>query len=184
MKIEDLKPAKYNPRSITPEALEGLCSSIGEFGDISGLVLNKKTGNLVAGHQRLRVIKEAAVEGPEIRRGKVWAKIKVKRGKKTMIEEISVPVRVVDWPLEKEKAANLTANNPHLTGEFTPGAIELIGELEVDASQLTVDLMLDRLKVDIEEAVDPGGRHVEFDASAGNEVKKARCPECGHEFPV
>lgn len=38
--INDLRAAPYNPRSIQPDALAGLQASIGEFGDVSGLVFN------------------------------------------------------------------------------------------------------------------------------------------------
>lgn len=157
MKIEDLKPAEYNPRSITPEALEGLRSSIGEFGDISGIVWNKRTGNLVAGHQRLQAVKDAAVEGPEVRRGKLWAKIKVQRGKKKAVEEIRLPIRVVNWGVTKEKAANIAANNPHIEGAFTREVLGLIEELEVDAETLTVDIRLNELAGDFLAKIDTEG---------------------------
>ena len=46
--IEDLKPASYNPRRISDRAARALAKSIGDFGDLSGIVWNKRTGNLVA----------------------------------------------------------------------------------------------------------------------------------------
>ena len=51
--IDDLKPASYNPRKISKKAFEGLEVSLKKFGDISGIVWNKRTGNLVSGHQRV-----------------------------------------------------------------------------------------------------------------------------------
>jgi len=45
--IDDLKADPKNPRKISPEALDGLRYSLGEFGDLSGLVWNKRTGTLV-----------------------------------------------------------------------------------------------------------------------------------------
>lgn len=38
MKLTDLKPAAYNPRTITDEQLERLKKSLKEFGDLSGIV--------------------------------------------------------------------------------------------------------------------------------------------------
>ena len=58
MKLSDLKPAPYNPRTITPEAVQALQVSLSEFGDISGIVWNKRTKHLVAGHQRLEALKK------------------------------------------------------------------------------------------------------------------------------
>ncbi len=49
--FDDLRPAHYNPREITAEAAEGLRHSLVEFGDISGIVWNQRTGNLVCGHR-------------------------------------------------------------------------------------------------------------------------------------
>ena len=40
------------------------------------------------------------------------------------------PVRVVDWSLGREKAANVAANNPAIGGEFTDGLGELLREIE------------------------------------------------------
>ena len=51
MPLADLKPAPYNPRTISEEALKGLGVSLEEFGDISGFTWNKQTGHLVTGHQ-------------------------------------------------------------------------------------------------------------------------------------
>ena len=54
--IPDLKPAPYNPREITADALKRLQRSVEEFGDISGIVWNRQTGNMVSGHQRLKAL--------------------------------------------------------------------------------------------------------------------------------
>jgi hypothetical protein len=58
MNLSDLKSASYNPREISEKSFEGLKCSIEEFGDLSGIVFNKRTGNLVAGHQRVKAIQD------------------------------------------------------------------------------------------------------------------------------
>jgi len=60
--LADLRAASYNPREITQEALEGLGHSLEEFGDISGIVWNKRTGHLVAGHQRVEALRAAVLD--------------------------------------------------------------------------------------------------------------------------
>ena len=105
--LDDLRPAAYNPRKIDAESLAGLGVSLREFGDISGLVWNSRTGNLVAGHQRLAALKaeygdELAMDGEAV---------VAPTGER-------FPVRVVDWDEKTEKAANVAANNPHIAGEF------------------------------------------------------------------
>lgn len=46
--LKDLNPAAYNPRQIDDAALTGLKYSLTEFGDLSGIVFNARTGSLVA----------------------------------------------------------------------------------------------------------------------------------------
>ena len=55
-KLSELKPSTYNPRQISPEQLKALEDSMEKFGYIDPLVWNKRTGNLVSGHQRLKVL--------------------------------------------------------------------------------------------------------------------------------
>lgn len=40
------------------------------------------------------------------------------------------PVRVVDWTRERQRTANLAANNPHTAGEFTVEVEDILAELE------------------------------------------------------
>lgn len=81
------KLATYNPRvTLKPGdgEYEKLERSIKEFGLVEPLVWNKRTGNLVGGHQRFAVLQaQGATE---------------------------VEVSVVDLPLEKEKTLNIALN--------------------------------------------------------------------------
>ena len=57
--IEDLLPANYNPRqNIQPgdKEYEKLKKSIEEFGYVDPVIWNEQTGNIVGGHQRLKVL--------------------------------------------------------------------------------------------------------------------------------
>ena len=59
MKISDLRPADYNPRQDLqpgdPE-YEKIANSLTEFGYVEPVVWNEQTGNVVGGHQRLKVL--------------------------------------------------------------------------------------------------------------------------------
>ncbi len=59
--IENLSPAKYNPRKDLqpgdPE-YEKLLRSVEEFGYVEPIIWNKRTGNIVGGHQRFKVLKQ------------------------------------------------------------------------------------------------------------------------------
>lgn len=70
MKIKDLKAAGYNPRKISDKHLAMMKKSMVEFGDLSGIIFNRRTGNLVGGHQRVKnfdpdweIIKEKFQDG-------------------------------------------------------------------------------------------------------------------------
>ena len=58
--IDKLKPAEYNPRKDLkpgdPE-FEKLKRSVEEFGYVEPIIWNKRTGVVVGGHQRLKVLK-------------------------------------------------------------------------------------------------------------------------------
>ena len=58
--VDKLKPAKYNPRKeLLPgdAEYEKLKRSITEFGYVEPVIWNKRSGNVVGGHQRLTVMK-------------------------------------------------------------------------------------------------------------------------------
>ena len=112
--IEDLRPAPYNPRSITDEASTGLRASMQRFGDISGIVWNRRSGTLVCGHQRVKQLRELGAELTEDRDALV-----LPNGDR-------FPVRVVDIDLGEEMTANVTANNEHIGGAFTAGASDVL----------------------------------------------------------
>lgn len=95
--FEDLKPAPYNPRKIKAKAAAGLGKSIEDFGDISGVTWNKRTGCLVTGHQR---VAELQKRGGKIKNGAI------------VLDGKSFAIRVVDWPKKREMAANVAAIEP------------------------------------------------------------------------
>ena len=116
--VKDLKPATYNPRKISDEALAQLKESITRFKMVDPIIVNsapKRDGVVVGGHQRLRAAKEL--------------------GHKT------VPVVYVNIPsIEKEKELNLRLNRN--TGEWDFSKLkafdlELLLDIGFDDSDLT-----------------------------------------------
>jgi len=87
IKIDKINPAAYNPRKdLQPGDPEykKLKRSINTFGYVEPLVWNKRTGNLVGGHQRFKILIEKGVK--------------------------EVEVSVVNLDDEKERALNLALN--------------------------------------------------------------------------
>lgn len=85
--VEKINPAEYNPRvDLQPDDDEykQIKKSLNEFGCVEPLVWNKRTGNLVSGHQRLKVL--------------------IAAGAKT------ITCSVVDLDPNREKALNIALN--------------------------------------------------------------------------
>lgn len=62
--VEKLNPAKYNPRKDLKKGdpeYEKLKRSIETFGYVEPVIWNKKTGHIVGGHQRFKILKEQGV---------------------------------------------------------------------------------------------------------------------------
>jgi len=56
-KLKDLKPAPYNPRTITKAKKEALKKSYEEFGFAGIIIWNKKTEHTIGGHQGVEVMR-------------------------------------------------------------------------------------------------------------------------------
>ena len=69
VRISDLQPAAWNPRvDLQPgdPQFEKLRRSVEEFGLVAPLVVNERTGHVVGGHQRLKVLKELGYETADV----------------------------------------------------------------------------------------------------------------------
>jgi DNA modification methylase len=112
--IDKIRPAPYNPRvDLKPgdPEYEKLARSIAEFDMVEPLVWNKRTGNLVGGHQRLKILKA--------------------KGEK------EVEVSVVDMDPNREKALNIALNK--ISGDWDTVALdELLSELKGDGFDVSL----------------------------------------------
>ena len=107
MKVGDLKAAAYNPRKISEAQLAALRQAMEVFGDLGGIVFNRKTGNLVGGHQRVKTLDPSwPIRSAPIPMDKTGT---VARGHiETPFGDISY--REVEWEERVERAANIAAN--------------------------------------------------------------------------
>lgn len=103
MHRRDVHNAIYNPRKINPDARSKLQDNLERVGLLEPLVWNKRTGNLVSGHQRISILD--ALEGSD---------------------NYKLDVSIVDLSLTEEKAQNIFFNNYTAQGEFD---VEMLGEL-------------------------------------------------------
>jgi len=111
MKVSDLKYAPYNPRKIDDKELAKLKRSISEFGYVEPIVWNERTGFVVGGNQRLKVLRELGIE--------------------------EVDVVVVDLDDAKEKALNVALNK--ISGEWDfPKLKDLL--IDIDTGDFDIEL--------------------------------------------
>ena len=68
IKVNELKPAKYNPRielKKEDESYQRIKSSIEEFGLVDPLIVNKRNMTIIGGHQRYNILKDLGYETAE-----------------------------------------------------------------------------------------------------------------------
>lgn len=136
-----LSPDPSNPRKISKDAAAGLQRSIELYGDLSGITFNKRTGELVTGHQRVSQLKALGAQF-------IGDRIHVQHGG----QQFEFPVRVVDWSRSKQIEANVAANNPHIQGEWQQ-LEEYLGSISLslsgeDFTDLRFDALADDLGID------------------------------------
>jgi hypothetical protein len=107
-RLADLEPHPENPREISEEALEALGASIEEYGDLSGIVYNKRDGYLITGHQRLKKLR--ALYGQDWPIATI-AGMTEPAGRIILPEGDTFSIRIVDWPAGKAAKARIVANS-------------------------------------------------------------------------
>ncbi len=138
-----------NPRTITDKAAKGLGSSLDRFGDLSGIVWNRRTSELVAGHQRMAEIRKRWGDHPiqEIDQARGLYGIAVD-------DKHFFPVRVVDWSKAMQRAANVAANSQKIAGQFTDDVaiylLEFQKDIEEEAPSLLDEVLLAELASEFE----------------------------------
>ena len=110
--IDEIVLPKYNPRHITPEALESLKKSIKEFDYIDPIIVNDVNMHVVGGNQRLECLKA--------------------------LDYREVEVIFINEPdINREKAINIRLNNS--SGDWDIGKLDTIfNDLEIEGFDLTL----------------------------------------------
>ncbi|MHA1471211.1 MAG: DNA modification methylase [Candidatus Asgardarchaeia archaeon] len=125
VKLAELKPAPYNPREISNEALMGLRMSLMQFGYIDLLVVNKRNKQIVAGNQRYKIFQTEGIK--------------------------SAPVIMVDVDKMQEKAMNISLNNAQIAGIWTEALIPILEQLRHEMPDGYIGLRLQELREEVKE---------------------------------
>lgn len=173
-KLSKLKQNPLNPRSIKGAGLSRLKRDLKELGDVGGILFNRRTGHLVGGNQRARVMKDGEIVlenqyDEPTRTGTVADGFVVHEGERYAYRE-------VDWDEATEKKALIVAN-VH-AGEFD---MEILannydhGDL-IDFGMSPSLLHIDTTPIVEDPEDDDPGSHMEEEAMPGDtaEAKQAR----------
>ena len=154
VKLSDVTPLPENHRIINSAALRGLKASIGRFGLVELIVWNKRTKNIIGGHQRLAVLLQGGVT--------------------------EAPMVVVDMSPEEEVAASLTLNNPEIEGVFDSPIDELLSQVENAEPELFKAVRMDELKASLENSMMKSSVSTDDE----KQKKDSTCPCCGWEWNI
>jgi hypothetical protein len=163
--VDSLKPASYNARTITAEAMRGLVSSMEQFGVLAFPVVNKRKNGyrLIGGHQRVEALRRQGVK--------------------------EVPCVVVEFDDDAERQANFALNNRAIQGEFVPELTrDLLCQIQnaakgTSAESAFVDLKLDNLLKTVSRAITLPDRQEPLTGKMGDDdtVKVSRTKALSRE---
>ena len=168
---KDIKPSDYNPRVMNEKSKSSLKRSMEEFSDISGITWNKETGNIVTGHHRWEnLIDKYGVDNLIFKK---LTKDRLSVFDSKSGDDTGYTIRVVQWSLSKEKAANVTANSEKVEGAFTIDLQSVLSDIEGDLDDdLFTSLGLDELLSELDNVTGSSGDgDWETDISAVEEEK-------------
>lgn len=188
LQVKDLSANPHNPRKISDAKLKQLAKSMEEYGDISGIVFNRRTGNLVGGNQRSKDLDETS-------------KVKITKTYPVPSRTGTIAIgyidhqgerfsyREVDWSLEKETGAMLAANKN--AGEWDK---DILNETLKSLSSFDLDFDLELTMFDEDELSQFKLKDEEPEPYTEGEDEDAKdrekspsklvheCPRCGYEF--
>lgn len=158
MKLADIRPAPYNPRiDLQPgdPQYEALRKSLERWGLVETIVVNRRSGHLVGGHQRLKILLQAGV--PE------------------------ADVSLVDLGPDDEKALNIALNSPALAGEYDDGKLAgVLQELQAGGYEIGLTGFDAAALDDILSKLGQGElQGPQSDSEPDLDGNRCTCPKCG-----
>jgi len=189
IKLIDIEPADYNPRTITEEAKKKLRNSIETFGLVEPIIINTKNNRIVSGHQRYQILIDMLMEEDNLAEREFDYLVKDDYG--YIFDFQQLQIKNEDY----EKALNIVLNNPNLMGdydyeklgalleelEFNGFNLDFTGFDDLDLSEinLTNDLVFEDLEDGLLETPYSNNEEEEEVAS-----KSVICPYCNKSFEL
>jgi DNA modification methylase len=132
-KLSDLNVNNRNPNRMSKEGHERLRKMLVEYGDLSGIVYNRRTGTLIGGHQRQAVLDGGVIHSDPVGEtdGTVARGYVDYNGQRYTYRE-------VDWDENKANAAMIAANR---AGRMGSDDQDVLAELLHDLTDTESDLL-------------------------------------------
>lgn len=171
IKLTQIEPADYNPRTITEEARKKLRNSIETFGLVEPIIINTKNNRIVSGHQRYDILLDMLMESDNLAEREFDYLVKDDYG--YIFDFNQLQIKNEDY----EKALNIVLNNTNLMGDYNYQKLgDLLNELEFNGFNLEFtgfeDLNLNEGAFDFDvddDSIIQGGDYEELDDGFINE---------------
>ncbi len=176
--IDELKSGAHpdNPRTINAKQRRALEDSMARYGDLSGIVFNRRTGHIVCGHQRLALMPEDAL-----------------------------PVITTEWPKPNGVNTTAVGYISDLVERWPYRVVDVAPDVEEEmmiaanahGGEWNLDLLEDRLAIAAETTAVGAGSSLERQLRARKRARESKaedtkpkgtskvvhkCPECGHTW--
>ena len=186
IKLVDIEPAEYNPRSMSEAAKQKLRNSIETFGLVDPIIINTKNNRIIGGHQRYQVLLDMLMENDNLAEREYDYLIKDDYG--YVFDFNNLNIENEDY----EKALNIVLNNTNLMGEYDYEKLGTIfEELKFNGFNLEftgfddLDFAEIELQNDLEFAdIDLTGNAEPEPSIDDAETMTVTCPHCGETFEV
>lgn len=187
IKLIDIEPADYNPRTITDEAKKKLRNSIETFGLVEPIIINTKNNRIIGGHQRYQILLDLCMENDNLAEKEYDYLVKDDYG--FIFDSDKLVIENEDY----EKALNIVLNNTNLMGDYDYQKLSnLLEGLEFNGFNLEFtgfdDFEVDSLNFgndfdyDLEDIYEPPMNDVEEEEEVAS--KSVICPYCNKSFEL
>lgn len=202
IKIIDISPAGYNPRTITEDEKTRLKNSIDNFGIVEPILINLQNENqIIGGHQRFQILWEQYLLDNDL-----YAELNLLRLNDSygwVFPDNDITLDSEDM----EKALNLVLNNTKVMGTFDENKlVQVFTDLQESGFNTSLtgfnneDILgfqgLSEDKATVEETSTVSEEDInldtnmiipedepEYDESIADGIETITCPRCGYEIP-
>ncbi|MBQ2832338.1 ParB N-terminal domain-containing protein [Methanobrevibacter sp.] len=201
IKIIDISPAGYNPRTITDDEKTRLKNSIDNFGIVEPILINLQNENqIIGGHQRFQILWEQYLLDNDLYAELNLLKLNDSYGWVFPDNDITLDSE------DMEKALNLVLNNTKVQGTFDGNKlVQIFNDLTESGFNTNItgfnneDILgfqglnekatVEETSTTTEEDINLDTNMIipedepEYDESIADGIETVTCPRCGYEIP-